>query len=152
MSRSRDGTWLTTRSPIFRTPREMSSSPATIRSAVVFPQPDGPTRTMNSPSWISRSRPLTAVVPSAYVFVTPSNETPATQRPPGSMAGVLTNGTGSAQLRNSDGIRRGGAVRGALFDLDGEARPGGDAEGVGDARRRMLRDVRAGARVAEVVA
>ena len=28
----------------------MSSSPATMRSAVVFPQPEGPTRTMNSPS------------------------------------------------------------------------------------------------------
>ena len=28
----------------------MSSSPATIRSAVVLPQPDGPTSTMNSPS------------------------------------------------------------------------------------------------------
>src|SRR3954463_2129637 len=81
MSRSRDGTWLTTRSPIFRTPREMSSSPATIRSAVVLPQPDGPTRTMNSPSSIARSRPLTAVVPSAYVFVMPSNETPATHPP-----------------------------------------------------------------------
>src|ERR1700733_6590659 len=33
----------------------MSSRPATIRSAVVFPHPDGPTRTMNSPSATSRS-------------------------------------------------------------------------------------------------
>ena len=31
-------------------PSLMSSSPATIRSAVVLPQPDGPTRTTNSPS------------------------------------------------------------------------------------------------------
>src|SRR5829696_4218328 len=31
MSRSRGGTWLTTRSPIRKTPSEMSSSPATIR-------------------------------------------------------------------------------------------------------------------------
>ena len=30
----------------------MSSSPAIIRSAVDFPQPDGPTRIMNSPSAI----------------------------------------------------------------------------------------------------
>src|SRR4029079_17610936 len=77
MSRSRDGTWLTTRSPIFSTPREMSSRPATMRSAVVLPQPDGPTSTMNSPSSIPRLREFTAVVPSGYVFVTPSNVTPA---------------------------------------------------------------------------
>jgi hypothetical protein len=48
-----------------------------MRSAVVLPHPEGPTSTMNSPSWTSRSRSLTAVVPSAYVLVTPSNETPA---------------------------------------------------------------------------
>src|SRR5579864_666292 len=77
MSRSRDGTWLTIRSPILRTPLEMSSSPATMRRAVVLPHPDGPTSTMNSPSWISRFRSWTAVVPSAYVFVTRSNDTPA---------------------------------------------------------------------------
>src|SRR5690242_11062454 len=77
MSRSRDGTWLTTRSPIFSTPREMSSRPATMRSAVVLPQPDGPTRTMNSPSSMPRLRVFTAVVPPGYVFVTPSNVTPA---------------------------------------------------------------------------
>ena len=32
----------------------MSSSPATMFSVVDFPQPDGPTRMMNSPSAISR--------------------------------------------------------------------------------------------------
>ena len=58
------GTWFTTRSPILSTPSEMSSRPATIRSAVVFPHPDGPTRTMNSPSSISMSRSETALVPS----------------------------------------------------------------------------------------
>src|SRR4051794_3533432 len=78
MSRSRDGTWLTTRSPMRTTPSEISSSPATIRSAVVFPHPDGPTRTMNSSSVISRSRSRTAVVPSGYVFRTRSNVTSAT--------------------------------------------------------------------------
>ena len=65
MSRSREGTWLTTRSPIRTTPLEISSSPATIRSAVVLPQPDGPTSTMNSPSAMSRSRESTAFVPSS---------------------------------------------------------------------------------------
>src|SRR6476660_9069505 len=60
MSRSRDGTWLTTRSPIRTTPPEISSNPATIRRAVVLPEPDGPTRTMNSPSAMSRSSASTA--------------------------------------------------------------------------------------------
>ena len=32
-----------------------SSRPAISRSSVDFPQPDGPTKTTNSPSWISRS-------------------------------------------------------------------------------------------------
>src|SRR5438094_1878703 len=51
-------------------PSVMSSSPAIIRSAVVFPQPDGPTRITNSPSAMSRFICLTASVPSGYRFVT----------------------------------------------------------------------------------
>jgi hypothetical protein len=51
-------------SPIFSSPSVMSSSPAIIRSAVDFPQPDGPTRIMNSPSLMSRSIALTASKPS----------------------------------------------------------------------------------------
>ena len=50
MSRSREDSVFTTRSPIRRVPVLMSSSPATIRSAVLLPQPDGPTSTRNSPS------------------------------------------------------------------------------------------------------
>ena len=42
----------------------MSSSPAIMRRAVVLPQPDGPSRTMNSPSVISRSRSSTATTSS----------------------------------------------------------------------------------------
>jgi hypothetical protein len=41
----------------------MSSSPATIRNAVVFPQPDGPTSTRNSPSRASSERSYTACTP-----------------------------------------------------------------------------------------
>src|SRR5215211_2356807 len=77
MSLSRDGTKLTTRSPIRTTPDEISSRPATIRSAVVLPHPDGPTRTMNSPSSIPSWSSLTAVVPSAYTLLTRSNSTAA---------------------------------------------------------------------------
>src|SRR3954468_521864 len=82
MSRSREGTWLTTRSPIRTTPPEISSSPATILSAVVLPQPEGPTRTTNSPSAMSSASESTALVPSPYTFVTSSRTTSAT-RPPG---------------------------------------------------------------------
>ena len=55
MSRSFGGRSLTTSSPIRTSPRVMSSSPATIRSAVVLPQPDGPTKTTSSPSADLRS-------------------------------------------------------------------------------------------------
>src|SRR5207247_11272386 len=41
-------------------PEVGSSSPAIIRSSVVLPQPDGPRRTRNSPSWAARSTPSTA--------------------------------------------------------------------------------------------
>ena len=59
-----DGTSLTTRSPIEILPRDTSSRSATMCSAVVLPQPDGPTKTMNSPSSIARSTPETASVAS----------------------------------------------------------------------------------------
>ena len=45
-------------------PGMISSSPATILSAVVLPQPDGPTSTISSPSAISRFSSSTACVPS----------------------------------------------------------------------------------------
>src|ERR1700744_5455467 len=50
MSRSLGWTLLTTRSPIEIVPEVMFSSPASIRSRVDFPQPDGPTRTTKAPS------------------------------------------------------------------------------------------------------
>src|ERR671916_1614454 len=70
MSRSRGPSSLTRSPPMIRSPSEISSSPAIIRNAVDFPQPDGPTRIMNSPSPMSRSTCLTASVPSGYRFVT----------------------------------------------------------------------------------
>ena len=50
MSRSAGSSSLTTRSPIEMVPPEMSSRPATMRSKVDLPQPEGPTMTTNSPS------------------------------------------------------------------------------------------------------
>src|SRR5258708_14672123 len=62
MSRAFGGTLLTTRPPIFTSPPEISSRPATMRSSVLLPQPEGPTRTQNSPSAIDTSTPCTASV------------------------------------------------------------------------------------------
>ena len=52
-------------SPIRIVPVVISSSPATIRSRVVFPHPDGPTSTISVPSSIMRSTARTASVPSS---------------------------------------------------------------------------------------
>src|ERR1700674_1642727 len=68
MSRSIGASSLTTLSPIRISPAVMLSSPATMRSVVVLPQPDGPTRTMNSLSRICRLTSLTACTPSNFLF------------------------------------------------------------------------------------
>ena len=60
MSRSRESTPLTSRPPISILPSLSSSSPASSRSAVVLPEPDGPTSTMKPPSGTSRLRWSTA--------------------------------------------------------------------------------------------
>ena len=73
MSRSFGATSLTTRSAIRIVPSVVSSSPATIRSAVDLPEPDGPTSTVKPPSATSRSSPSTARVPSGKTFETPAN-------------------------------------------------------------------------------
>src|SRR6266550_8911063 len=62
MCRSRGGRSETSRSPIRTVPPSIRSRPARHRSSVVFPQPDGPSRTMNSPSRTSRSTSLRAIV------------------------------------------------------------------------------------------
>ncbi len=64
MSRSRGSVSLTGCPSMRMVPSVISSSPATMRSAVVFPHPDGPTSTISSPSAMVRSSDLTAVVPS----------------------------------------------------------------------------------------
>src|ERR1700744_2363392 len=57
MSRSLGWTLLTTFSPIEIVPEVMFSSPASMRSRVDLPQPDGPTSTTNSPSSIGIDTP-----------------------------------------------------------------------------------------------
>ena len=60
MSRSLDGTPTMFLPPISMVPSSISSSPASIRSAVLLPEPDGPTSTTNSPSAMSRFSESTA--------------------------------------------------------------------------------------------
>ncbi len=50
MSRSFGSSSFTTRAPMAISPEVMRSSPATMRSSVDLPQPEGPTITTNSPS------------------------------------------------------------------------------------------------------
>src|SRR5919107_2271299 len=82
MSRWRGGRSLTTWSPIKTLPPVMSSRPAIIRRAVDFPQPEGPTKTTNSPSGISRFILSTATTSSPKTLVTSSRVTSAIPLPP----------------------------------------------------------------------
>src|SRR2546423_15227039 len=77
MSRAAGDTEVTSRSPIAIVPAVGCSSPATIRSAVDLPQPDGPTSTISSPSATSSERSSTATVPPSNRLVTELNVTPA---------------------------------------------------------------------------
>src|SRR5689334_25128146 len=70
MSRSLGDFWLTTSPPMRSSPPVMSSSPAIMLSVVDLPQPEGPTRMMNSPSAISMFTSETASAPSGYRLVT----------------------------------------------------------------------------------
>ena len=63
-----------------------SSRPATIRSTVDLPQPDGPSSTMNSPSLTSRLMVSTATVPSWNTLVTSLSATVVTVSSPSSSA------------------------------------------------------------------
>src|SRR6266508_2755008 len=75
--RARGGRSLTTCPPIRISPAVGRSSPAIIRSRVVFPHPDGPRRTRNSPSLVDRSTPSTART-SPNCLLTPLASTLAT--------------------------------------------------------------------------
>ena len=64
MPRSAGGSSFIRSPSIATSPALISSSPATMRSNVDLPQPDGPTKTTNSPSSIARSTPwITGTLP-----------------------------------------------------------------------------------------
>src|SRR4051812_1832252 len=69
MFRSCGSTSFTTWPPIRTSPLVGDSRPAVMRNTVVFPEPDGPTSTTNSPSSITSSKASTAIVPPAKTFV-----------------------------------------------------------------------------------
>src|SRR5437868_6034637 len=103
------------------TPPVGCSNPPIIRSVVVLPQPDGPSRLKNSPSSISRSMPSTAGT-SPKRFVTWLRRTatgtllptpPATGRvPAGEPPRPAPIGHGISRLRAGGNIGRGdGAVK-----------------------------------------
>ena len=69
------GMSLITPPPTAIVPALIFSRPATIRSAVVLPQPDGPTRIRNSPSPTSNDRSSTATIGPGNTFVTWSKTT-----------------------------------------------------------------------------
>src|SRR5678815_3098620 len=77
MSRSIGGRSFTTRSPMRISPEEISSSPAIMRSVVVLPQPEGPTRTTNSRSRMCRFTSLTAWTLRSYHLFKPVRTTSA---------------------------------------------------------------------------
>ena len=73
MSRSAGSRLFTTRGPMEISPSLISSSPATMRSNVDLPQPEGPTMTTNSPSVMSALTPwmtLLTVLPARYCLTT----------------------------------------------------------------------------------
>src|SRR5581483_6853560 len=79
-SRLPGATFVTSRSAMRMRPPEIVSRPPIERRRVVFPQPDGPTSTMNSPSSIVSETWSTAVTPPAYCFVTSSRTISAIAR------------------------------------------------------------------------
>src|SRR5262245_16035133 len=78
MSRSGGARSLTTSPPINTSPAVASSSPAATRRTVVFPDPDGPTTTRNSPSGMTRFRSSMATAPPGNTLLSPRNSSSAT--------------------------------------------------------------------------
>src|SRR5215218_1177127 len=145
MSRSFGAMSLTTRSAMRISPPLASSSPATIRSAVDLPDPDGPTSTVNPPSGMSRSSSSTARVPSGNTFETPENAMLA-MGTPDEVAVPEARPLGHPPLRRVVHVHQSEALRVAVLPLEVvEHRPrevAPDVDAVGD-RPRERADVRA---------
>src|SRR5436190_20810723 len=98
---------VTSSSPIHTAPPSTSSRPASIRSAVDLPDPDGPTRTMSSPSRISRSSASTAATSlPAYSLVACSKRTSDMGRAPRGRE-LVAEARRDRQLASQPGMGRG---------------------------------------------
>src|SRR5215217_323571 len=112
MSRSWGSSSLTTRPSIAISPEVMSSSPAIMRSRVLLPQPEGPTKTMNSRSAIARSTPCTTST-SPNDFFTLRRLRPATSSfPLGRNGNILTAGWSAGKRMRIGLVGYGGWGRG----------------------------------------
>src|SRR5919201_6779594 len=158
MSRCLGARSLTTRDPMRIVPVVASSSPASIRSAVDLPEPDGPTRIISSPSPTSRLKSRTASVPSGKTLLTPSKASPAISDPSCAQPLALTSrahardevpvperaALGHARLRVEVDVDDAEALVVALFPLEVvEQRPHAVAAHVGAVghRARQRREV-----------
>src|SRR5689334_13378509 len=92
-------------------PSVMSSRPTIIRSSVDFPQPEGPTRIMNSPSATSMLTSFTAGNPSPY-FLTMFFISMAAMRSPLHCAGGETGDDLALEQQDDDDHRHGHDHRG----------------------------------------
>src|SRR5436190_18582887 len=148
MSRSLGVRSLTTSPSIRISPSVSASSPANIRRTVVLPHPDGPTRIMNSPSRISRSKSWTAAV-SPKRFATPlktisatGSSPPPTLRPnrsPGAPLGeeLLSS---LAQRDRDRPVKRVLVAQQTGLDPGGNRREGGDRRAHGAKKRGVAPD------------
>src|SRR5215471_681940 len=78
MSRSAGSRRLTTSPPSSTSPDVTVSRPATMRSKVDLPQPEGPTRTHRYPSGMAKLTSRTAMTPPPYVLLTARSATSTT--------------------------------------------------------------------------
>src|SRR3954447_590757 len=140
MSRSLGAMSLTTRSAIRISPDDVSSRPATIRSAVDLPEPDGPTSTVKPPSGMSRSSSSTAFVPSGKTFETSENAMLAISAPGDEVAVPERAALGHATLGRAVDVDEAEALGVAVLPLEVvEHRPGevaADVDAVGDGSRQ----------------
>src|SRR3954469_9000290 len=81
MLRSRGGSFVTSRLAMTTSPESGASSPQMRRKIVDLPPPDGPRRTKNSPSAISKLTSSTTWLP-PNVLLSPRASSPATRSPP----------------------------------------------------------------------
>src|SRR4051812_20801977 len=111
MSRSRGAFQVTVSPPMRMSPAVTSSRPAIIRSVVVFPHPDGPTRMQNSRSRTVRSMPATTSV-SPNRLTTLSRTTSAIGSDgPQLLLGVVHRGADRLPLRHFGEHRRDDELR-----------------------------------------